>query len=111
MEKDREVIKLVNVLRRIARATRYIEWNNVPEDAARFCVAQYNKVLKRLRELEPAIVTLFTELPDSATPRVISIAAHELSAYFSDEQPEHRRHRRHCGVRVGVGAVRTHGCW
>src|SRR5215470_461959 len=114
MERDREIAKLVNVLHRIARALRYIEWNSVPEDAAKFCALQYNRVLRRLRELEPAISSLFAELPETATAPVIRIATHELAAYFEDETAEPSRHhrRRHCGrVRVDVGVAGTHGRW
>jgi hypothetical protein len=104
MERDREIAKLINVLYRIARGARYAEWNNASDDAARFCLLQYNRVLARLRELEPAIATLFTELPEAANPQVIRIAAHELSAYFEEEPRTTRHRRRHCGgvgVRVG----------
>jgi hypothetical protein len=106
MERDREIRKLTFVLHRIARALRFIEWNNAPEDAARYCLLQYNRVLRRLAELEPAVSTLFTELPDSAGPQVVRIATHELIAYFEDEAPPTHRHR-HCGVgvRVGFGTV------
>ena len=100
MERDREIAKLVNVLRRIARAASHAAWSRDLE-AARFCVLQYNKVRTRISELEPAIATLFTALPDNASPDVTRIAAHELAAYFEDEAP---------GVSgIGVG-VRMHGC-
>lgn len=99
MERDREIAKLVNVLQRIARAASHAEWSRDPE-AARFCVLQYNKVLARLSELEPAVATLFTSLPDDASPHVTRIAAHELAAYFEDEAPV-------SGIGVGV---RMHGC-
>jgi len=114
MERDREIAKLVNVLHRIARALRYIEWNSAPDDAARFCAAQYNRVLARLRELEPAIAPLFGELHETAGPQVIKIAVHELSAYFEDDARESRHQRRHHhrhGVRVGVRVGGPHGCW
>jgi hypothetical protein len=106
MERDREISKLVNVLQSIARALQYVAWNNAPEDATTFCVAQYNRVLSRLREIEPAISELFTELPANAPAQVVRIATHELAAYFEDEAASPRRHRRrrHCrGVHVGVG--------
>jgi hypothetical protein len=97
MERDREIVKLVNVLRRIARAASHAAWSRDP-DAASFCALQYNKVLARLSELEPAVATLFTALPANASPDVTRIATHELAAYFEDETPS-----------VGFG-VRVHGC-
>ncbi|HSB09272.1 MAG TPA: hypothetical protein VLM38_07145 [Blastocatellia bacterium] len=100
MERDREIAKLTNVLRRIARAASHAAWSR-DADAARFCVIQYNKVLRRLCELEPAVASLFTVLPDSASAEIIRIAAHELAAYFEDESP---------GVAgIGIGVTR-HGC-
>ena len=111
MERDREIVKLINVLRRIARAATYATFYNTGPDAARFCVSQYNKVLARLTELEPAIVPLFTSLPEEASPEVVHLAAIELAAFFFDEVEGERPHHRarHCGgerrVRVGWASV------
>jgi hypothetical protein len=115
MERDRETAKLVNVLRRIARAATHAAWTRNAE-AAKFCVTQYNKVLARVREIEPAIATLFTPLPETASPEVTRIAAHELAAYFDDEataEMPHVRVRLHgCGGRrrVWAGVVRVGSC-
>lgn len=116
MERDREVAKLTNVLRRIARAASQAAWTRDPA-AARFCVAQYNKVLARLGELEPGVSSLFTALPENASAEVIRIAAHELAAYFEDEAEGFaaigvgiRRHG--CGGhRAWAGRVRLGSCW
>lgn len=83
-----EKVKLLNVLRRIERAAGYAAWVRREPDAARFCVAQYNKVLVRLGELEPNIKTLFTPLAEDISPEVVRMAARELAAYFEDEAPE-----------------------
>jgi len=103
----------MNVLRRIARAATHAAWTRNAE-AARFCVTQYNKVLARVTELEPAAATLFTALPETASPDVTRIAAHELAAYFDDEpvdDPPHVRVRfRGCGGRSWAGAVRVGSC-
>src|SRR5437764_15081067 len=82
---EKEIVKLVNVLRRIGHAAGYAAWAKSDAEAARFCIAQYNKVLMRISELEPAIKTLFTHLPEDASPHVTRIAARELAAYFEDE--------------------------
>jgi hypothetical protein len=110
MERDREIRKLVNVLRRIVRAANYVSWRQAEPDAAQFCVSQYNKVLARLVELEPAAAGLFTSLPEAAPPEVTRMAAYELAAYFEEEAATERGHHRarHCGgrrVRVGWAAV------
>jgi hypothetical protein len=99
-ESDREIAKLVNVLRRIARAATHAAWTRNAE-AAKFCVTQYNKVLARVREIEPAVATLFTPLGETASPDVTRIAAHELAAYFGDESPK---------VNARIDFVRLHGC-
>ena len=54
MEREKEMAKLVNVLRRTARMALQSEWTGSSQDAARFCAEQYNRVLARLRELDPA---------------------------------------------------------
>jgi hypothetical protein len=102
MERDREIAKLINVLRRIARAAGHAGWS-LDADATRFCVNQYNKVVARLSELEPAVAALFTPLPETGSADVTRIAANELAAYFEDEAPEASAGMR--GVRV-----RVHGC-
>lgn len=85
---EKEVVKLVNVLRRIARAAGYTAWVKREPEAARFCVSQYNKVLARLSDLEPSVKTLFTSLPEGTLPETVRMAARELGAYFEDEVPE-----------------------
>ena len=110
MERDREVKKLTNVLQRISRAAWYTAWHNGEPEAARFCALQYNRVLARLEELEPAVKPLFAPLPESVSPQVIRMAASELAAYCDDEsgRHKHREHRRpSCRPRVYVGVVRS----
>jgi hypothetical protein len=84
---EQETVKLLNVLRRIARAAGYAAWTKAGPDATQFCVAQYNRVLARLSELEPSVKPLFTPLSDSASAEVIRIAARELLAYFEIDEP------------------------
>jgi len=85
---EQETVKLLNVLRRIARAAVYASWTKAGADAAQFLVAQYNRVLARLTEIEPAANALFTPLSESASPEVIRIATRELLAYFEADEPE-----------------------
>ncbi len=88
---EQEKVKLLNVLRRISRAAGYAAWTKAGPDATQFCVAQYNRVLARLSELEPSVKPLFAPLSDSASAEVIRIAARELLAYFEADEPEHIR--------------------
>ncbi len=85
---EKETTKLLNVLRRVARAAGYTAWVKSDPEAARFCVSQYNKVLVRLTELEPALKPLFTPLAEDASPDVTRIAAREVLAYFEADEPE-----------------------
>ncbi len=85
---EKETVKLLNVLRRIARAAGYAAWVKSDPEAARFCVSQYNKVLARLTELESALKPLFTPLVEEASAEVTRIAARELMAYFEADEPE-----------------------
>ena len=83
---DQEIEKLVSVLRRIARATRYMEWTKPGPEATQFNVAQYNRILSRLTEIEPAVGPLFTPLSDNTSPEVIRMACRDLIAYFEVEE-------------------------
>ena len=89
---EQETVKLLNVLRRIARAAGYAAWTKPGPEATQFCVAQYNRVLARLSELEPSVKPLFTPLGETASPEVIRIAARDLLAYFEVDEPEFLRH-------------------
>ena len=86
---EKETVKLLNVLRRIARAAGYAAWAKSDPEAARFCVTQYNKIRARLAELEPALKPLFTPLAEATSPEVTRIAARELLAYFEADSSEH----------------------
>ena len=85
---EQETVKLLNVLRRIARASGYVAWTKPGPDATQFLNAQYNRVLTRLTELEPAIKPFFTSVNETASPEVIRLAAKELLAYFEADEPE-----------------------
>lgn len=112
MEREQEITKLVNVLHRIARAAAFSSWIKKEDDAVKFCAAQYNRVLRRLRELEPAILSLFGELGEDASPHVMRMAANDLAAYFEDELPRHKEghgRRSYRPHRVAFAWSPTHG--
>src|SRR5690348_2088273 len=85
---EKEKMRLINVLRRIARSAGYAGWVGRTSEATSFCVSQYNKVLARLSEIVPNLQTLFPPLPQDTSPEVVRLAARELIAYFEDEAPE-----------------------
>jgi hypothetical protein len=103
---EQETVKLLNVLRRIARSAGYAAWTKAGPDATQFCVGQYNRVLERLSALEPAIKPLFAPLPDAASAEVIRLAAREVLAYFEADDPEHV-HGFGRGIYVGCGPRRS----
>jgi hypothetical protein len=112
LEREQEIAKLVNVLHRIARAASFSSWIKREADAVKFCAAQYNRVLLRLKELEPAIVSLYGELGPDTSPNVTRMAAHDLAAYFEDELPGHKEGhgRSSCRPhRVAFAWSRMHG--
>ena len=85
MEREKELIKLINVLRRTSRMALQSEWTGGKEDAAAFCTDQYNRVLTRLKELDPGVSTIFEPLPASSSLTVVAMAARQLAAYYEDE--------------------------
>jgi hypothetical protein len=85
MEKEKELPKLINVLRRTSRMAMQSEWTGSAPDAAAFCVEQYNRVLARLKELDESVGKLFDPLPAESSLTVTAMACRQLAAYFEDE--------------------------
>jgi len=85
MERQKELIKLINVLRRTSRMALQSEWTGGKEDAAAFCTDQYNRVLTRLKELDPGVGVIFEPLPAGSSLTVVAMAARQLAAYYEDE--------------------------
>jgi hypothetical protein len=85
MEREKELVKLINVLRRTSRMALQSEWTGGKEDAAAFCTEQYNRVLARLRELDPNLGSIFEPLPAGSSLTVVAMASRQLAAYYEDE--------------------------
>ncbi|HXG66286.1 MAG TPA: hypothetical protein VNO70_14385 [Blastocatellia bacterium] len=85
MEREQEIAKLVNVLRRTARMALQSEWTGGNQDAAAFCVEQYNRVLARLKELDAGVGAVFEPLPSGSSLTVAAMACRQLAAYYEDE--------------------------
>ena len=85
MEREKELFKLINVLRRTSRMALQLEWTGGKEDAAAHCVDQYNRVLTRLKEMDPGVSAVFEPLPAGSSLTVVAMAARQLAAYYEDE--------------------------
>ena len=85
MEREKELVKLINVLRRTSRMALQSEWTGGKDDAAAFCTEQYNRVLTRLKELDPNVGVVFEALPAGSSLTVVAMASRQLAAYYEDE--------------------------
>ena len=85
MERQKELLKLINVLRRTGRMALQSEWTGGKEDAAAYCADQYNRVLTRLKEMDPGVGAIFEPLPAGSSLTVVAMASRQLAAYYEDE--------------------------
>lgn len=95
-EKERELRKLIKVLRQTARLAAQASWGwmcsgEAHEQTARHCAEQYNRIFSRLKELDPSVGTVFGPLPADARLEVVAIACRQLAAYFEEELEEAER--------------------
>src|ERR1051325_565971 len=85
MEREKELVKLINVLRRTSRMALQAVWTGGKEDAAAFCTDQYNRVLTRLKELDPGVGTIFEPLAAGSSLTVVAMASRQLGASYEVE--------------------------
>jgi hypothetical protein len=85
MEREKEIAKLVNVLRRTSRMALQSEWTGGSQDVAAFCIDQYNRVLARLKQIDPDVESVFDPLAASSSLTVAAMACRQLAAYYEDE--------------------------
>jgi hypothetical protein len=85
MEREKEIAKLVNVLRRTSRMALQSEWTGGTQDVATFCIDQYNKVLARLKEIDADVGSVFDALAPGSSLTVAAMACRQLAAYYEDE--------------------------
>jgi len=90
MERDKEILKLVNVLRQTSRMALQSEWTGGGAAAASYCVDQYNRVLARLKEIDGDLGTVFEPLPAGSSATVAAMACRQLAAYYQDETRSQR---------------------
>jgi hypothetical protein len=85
MEREQELKKLINVLHRTARAAVRVQWMNAGENEARFAVAQFNRILARLGELDPNMKTVFEPLAEGSSLTTVAMACRQVVSYYEDE--------------------------
>ena len=107
MEREKEIAKLVNVLRRTSRMALQSEWTGSTQDVATFCIDQYNKVLGRLKEIDADVGSVFDPLAPGSSLTVAAMACRQLAAYYEDEVG--RSHN--WGDWRGVWGDPRHGAW
>ena len=100
MDRDKELTKLVNMLRQTARMALNVEWTEDTTDAAQYCVEQYNRVLERLKQLDPNETTVFEPLASGSSLNVVAIACRQLAAYYEDEVKDSTAWQTICGGAV-----------
>lgn len=90
MEREQEIARLVRVLRKTGRMAMQSEWTGGGQDSAAYTTDQYNRILGRLRELEPGIATVFDPLAPGSSLTVAAMACRQLAAYFEEEAGRER---------------------
>jgi hypothetical protein len=100
MEREKEIAKLVNVLRRTSRMALHSEWTGGKDDAARYCAEQYNRVLARLKEIDQSVGAVFEPLPQDSSLMVAAMACRQLAAYYEDEVKQSPPWAKAYGVRL-----------
>ena len=104
MEREKELIKLINVLRRTSRMALQSEWTGGKEDAATYCTDQYNRVLARLKEARSGRRRCFEPLPAGSSLTVVAMASRQLAAYYEDELDQQK------GSDAGMALPSTRRC-
>lgn len=96
MEWEKELPKLMRVLRRTARLAAGAEWADQGQDSgtAAHCAELYNRVFGRLKEGDASVSAIFGPLPADSSLTVVAMACRQLAAYYDDEvAPEAHRQR------------------
>lgn len=97
MDRKKELTKLVNMLRRTARMALHVEWTEDTTEAAKYCVEQYNRVLARIKDMDPDLTSVFEPLEQNASLNVVAIACRQLAAYYEDEVEDSSTWQNICG--------------
>ena len=98
MEREKELLKLVNVLRQTARTAMHSELTGDDKGAATFCAEKFNRVLARLKQIDESVSTVFEPLAPDSSLTVTAMACRQLVAYYEDELGPSARFRQAYGV-------------
>jgi hypothetical protein len=86
MDREKEITKLIHVLQQTARMAFQTEWTGSgSSDAAALCVDRHNRILARLRELDPGLSAVFEPLPEASSLTAAAISCRQLASYYEDE--------------------------
>jgi hypothetical protein len=86
MDRENEIIKLIHVLQQTARMAFQSEWTGSgSSDAAALCVDRHNRILVRLKQLDPGLSAVFEPIPAESSLTAAAIACRQLAAYYEDE--------------------------
>ncbi len=86
MDREKEIARLVHVLQQTARMAFQSEWTGSgSNDAAALCVDRHNRILARLRELDPGLSAVFEPLPAGSSLTAAAISCRQLASYYEDE--------------------------
>ena len=108
MERQKEIDKLLNVLRRMARTARMNQWTGTREQADEYSIEQYNRILERLKALDGSgVLDLFVSLPQGSSWSTVANACRDVGAFYEDEPAHNGGPGRAWG---GVWAGK-HGIW
>ncbi len=83
-ERQNEIRGLLQILEQTAEIAEDAILTEAYKNAEERCITQFNKVLKRLTEIDAAPHDLFDALQEDASYSEISIACHHLAAYLSE---------------------------
>jgi hypothetical protein len=81
MEREQQITKLVNVLRRTAASVE----GDVSEEVILQAIGQYNRVLEALSDLDEGAKAIFIPLKDDTGAEAVAASCYQLAAYFRDE--------------------------
>ncbi|HEY6331860.1 MAG TPA: hypothetical protein VI756_21210 [Blastocatellia bacterium] len=92
MEQVHEAARLRNVIHVTAKmAVGLTRWG-ADKEAVAFCVAQYNRILARLKELNPQFAPFFQAIPADSSANVAAIACRLLAGYFDSSSRAYSHH-------------------